>query len=472
MQKPFHYPWLTLLCILFVTSGYLKAQNLLTYKVTGVVIDHESQSPLSGARISSPNGAILAQAGKTGEFSFSFKHPTQFTVNYVGYTPQTYTVEPEFDLHIEIKLKVQPIEFDTEVITDENIKTVYPKKEIFMYDYGFLDDYFLMTLYDPNTQESRLELMDESRTIIDTKSDFEEPVSAFFRDCLGNIHVLSSNYAYQVNVSEGKLITQKGDIQQFNTVVKPCQGSLDQSVFFKTLQTAHILDYFFFFAKEKAQLLTRIADSTSINLLADEGRMYKKFAQDRPKNFLNISDDEPLPIFTQSTDYKRDTAQSILTPPSINTLAVDADARGRREKRMKEIDKRFMSTVWTPKVFAPLKILNRQVMIFDHPNSVLLKFTAGGTIIDSIPISYHKERAWNREILTDEEGERAFARFGRWGNQRIQQIDLLTGQLTGMEFDIPYEFAQNMKIKGDYLYFIWRTHQNDPVRRLYQLQIR
>jgi hypothetical protein len=99
-----------------------------------------------------------------------------------------------------------------------------------------------------------------------------------------------------------------------------------------------------------------------------------------------------------------------------------------------------------------------------------LRFDPQGNEVDRLGISYTRLNDWKKEILVNEEHTEAFTLTEKDGYLTVHKIDMQSGALTD-EWELPYPYVQKIRIRGSYIYFTYRDKVDDPVKRIYRLQM-
>ena len=117
---------------------------------------------------------------------------------------------------------------------------------------------------------------------------------------------------------------------------------------------------------------------------------------------------------------------------------------------------RGMMKIFYPILNAPLVTTDSFIYIFNHPDNQLQFIKESGEQLYHIPITYHQTGKWKKEILFDQQTEKAYTCFNTRSGETIHQIFLEDGTLgPGIPIDRP--FIKHKKVHGGYLYFLYKN---------------
>jgi myo-inositol-hexaphosphate 3-phosphohydrolase len=104
-------------------------------------------------------------------------------------------------------------------------------------------------------------------------------------------------------------------------------------------------------------------------------------------------------------------------------------------------------------------------------NSKIVAYDLDGNYLKEVPINYHNNKDWGKEIIVNEEKTRCFAKFTRNGETSLIEINPDTGQMLKKYVLEEHAFPTKIRVRGneihylskDYFegeqkYFLWRQH--------------
>ena len=417
------------LVFFFLIPVFSFSQN--EHALLGILTDKESGEPLIYARIIEKGYQNGTFSDEKGRFSLDCHSLfPEIEVSSMGYKKEVFSLQIKGSDTLYLSLNPSPVQLGEVLIRDHQVELAFPDPEIYIFDYEFLGEYLLLTVHDAVLNRSKVVLVDDRDSIIATAMG-PEPPGRLVRDCMGNIHVLSRNFACQIAFSGDQLLLDPFPLEEYEKIVEPCIGHLEGSLFYEGYaHNQHKIFVFYRGGDNKAQHLVHILNREKELQMAEEG--------------FSISG----PV----------TAASLLKDPRTDNPAFMFDAF-------------FYNHTFFAKIFAPLHILGKQVLVFDHVNGNILKYDALGNENGRIPISYHKERRWKKAIYTDPIRKEAYTATLKNGYTLLNEIDLETGLITH-EWDIPKPFVYKILIRNGVAYFLYKDAIYDDVKRLYKLQLK
>ena len=414
-----------LLFLLLLGSQLLQAQ---TRSQIGYVKDAQTNEPLEGAFVASPGSEKGTYTNEEGLFILEItdEKAVEVVVKYLGYKTEIFISDPTKAKPIEVFLTQDEITLKPTVITDKALRRVHPDPTLYIKDYAFLDEYYLMVVLDPDLRRNKLVLLDqELKTVEEHFGLGEEPVS-LFTDCMGAKHYLTPNHACQVDLVNGQLVVQKSSREDFDRVVLPCRALQNDTYYFEDRKSRFATGYYFVEQwKGVKSGFYWTMDSVSIRTMEDEGMIDDK----------------------------------IVNPGALATNAQRAGFQA-------ALDARYLEAIQCPESYAPLFMVDGKVTIFDHNRDLIVRFDDHGRVNYEAPINYDKERFWERTILVDEEKKRAFTVFNRLGKYTLAEISLQDGSIL-KRWDLPKRFVSRIQIRDREIYFLYKDNIYDPVNRLY-----
>jgi hypothetical protein len=419
-----------------------------TWILRGQIQETGSHEPIQFANISvkgTPQGAV---SNETGSYRLELEGDEAILeVSRMGYRRKTILVKRNLPVQSQdILLEVSDVQID-EVVISDGLQRVFEDPTLHLYDYEFYDDRLLVIVYDRKMKRSRLALVNDQDSIISI-TDGEEKPGKFFKDCLGNVHVLGKKYACQLwvmdNKSDGSRIGWFRDsLETFYRIVKPCLGSLDEYRYYKFGQgNDQLMHYVAYNAETKEQgSFVQIKDKNKIHQMLDPLGQYAGFASTEAQ-LLSISPE----IWDK-----------------INKL---------------DHNYQFERLAFFYPISAPLHVINEEICLFDHTNGLIHRLAKDGSALPDqevanteIPISYHQEPHWQRVVYRDPIRGEAYAAYLKHGMLTLKEIDLETGELKG-SYELPRQFPSRVQVRDGVVYFLYKELDYDTTNRLYRLRIK
>ena len=130
----------------------------------------------------------------------------------------------------------------------------------------------------------------------------------------------------------------------------------------------------------------------------------------------------------------------------------------------------FTQSLYYEPLYAPLFVNKDTILIFDHYSDQLMKISSRFEKLDSIPISYHKDKDkknWEQPILKDKDENKLYGLFLKHGYYFLKPINLNDGS-TLVSFKLNYRYVENVKVENGYAYYIYRPYESSQKKYLYR----
>lgn len=429
-------PIYTTLFFLFLLGMASQAQSQ-TYFIDGIVTDAETGEPIPYASVrvqgtmfgvmTELDGSFMIELGIVG---------VTLEVSHVSYKKRFVKLEKVPRGQVKIGLQGREYRLDDVVISD-GPQRVLEDKTIYLYDYEFWEDDLFMIIYDREEKRSKLALVNQQDSIIDTDLGPEVP-GKLVKDCLGNVHAIGSEFACQLFAQDGKIGMYQDSLWLYERYVKPCLAKANNFYYYSFSRfNNQILTYYVFDADtQEGEFFVEMKDEVKMHQLLDPhpDNIYNTVAQ-TPEQFLAI------------------------TP------------RQWKEIGKVNVEFQFQQLAFFYPVHAPLRIIDGLVHIFDHTNGKLYRHTQDGGFVDEVPVSYHKQPRWQRSILVDELRDDAYTLYARNGYFTLAEIDLESGGILSTT-ELPRQFPTKVKVRDGVVYFMYQELNYDDTNRLYRMRIK
>ncbi|MBN2174307.1 MAG: carboxypeptidase-like regulatory domain-containing protein [Bacteroidales bacterium] len=452
MKKPL---WINLFLILLL---FLCCQNLHS-QLIGSVYDAGSGEPLANVNIRVQDTRIGTTTNQLGEFSLFIKnYPVIISLSFVGYETKNIRLEMPPLQRIIINLDPKTEVLTGVTIVSERIDTLFSDREYSILDYELLDDGILLLIF--RSRITRSELL---YTDYDGNEKFKLTIlpgkpAGLFKDCLNNIHLLTSSSVYQVFIdNENIRFYDPIDLDIFKSVMMDCMFTIKNRVYFKKSLFYDLVVQFYYVDRKDTtnHFLCEVFDENKIDFL------YKN-----PENFMSsgagnfgLADLRGLPVDTAILD----------------------------KIRFDDVDLRFNRMAYYSEIYVPAFRLGDTVCIFNHPNAKIQFFNLSDSLVNEVPINYHtpknlntlstlqnaffKSTKWEKMILFDEPGKKAFAVYQNInGTKTLKEINLLTGETT-IAMTVPFAHVQKMKVYNNYVYFIYKDWGETQKKKLFRQRV-
>ena len=430
--------------IAIIGLPFLSLSQKSTIHIFGKVTDFDTKKPLSHVNIAVENTIIGTTTDKQGTFKLKVKNRNNFTLafSYIGYEPFSKKVKANQltdTLFINAELLFKPNVLDTfSVSSVSHPDTVFGSAFFSIADFEISQDKFIFLTYEKRLEKgSKVALIADEKTLI---SQVEIPAKAkeLFKDFLGNINVICENSVYSVTVEDKKIELTELPFEKFNSQLKPVVDTLEHKLVYSDYSPN--LPHFDYYA---------------LNLL-DTTKIHFKQVKDKPLEreyrfeyyYLKPKDKLMARKIAAKTGFDKHDVAAAMT--------------------------NFSNSLYYQPLYAPLFVIDDTVMIFDHYENKLFKYDEFATLLDSVSINYHQLKSslkWKRKVIKDEQNDKIYTLYEKNGYAYLRKIDTESGQPIN-NFKLFHRYVEKIKIKNDYIYYIYRPFESLQKKFLYKELIR
>ena len=446
-----------ILLLLLFHAGYSQEGFI----VSGHVTDRASGEPLENVNVSLKSTSEGASTNKFGDFTLRVKQiPFELEFSHIAYEVKTvrYEHEPLMDLEVELTPRTEPLSEVT--ITSQRIDTLYADRIYSVLDYELCKRGILLLIYKSRLSQAELLLQDyEGNKLLKLAILPMKPLG-LYRDCLGEVHILSKDKAYQVAIGDDRIqLYDPYDLDYFSDVMSGCRFMIGSKVYFEALEYFELVKKIYYVNTQDtiSHLLATTADQDKID-----------FLRQNPENYISEMRDAQLDILSRLNGTESDFA-------AIGTL------------RNLDTERRFNKMAYLSRIYAPIFPMRDTIVFFNHPMDVIQVYDTNDVLVKETPIHYHlpnkgdtlsgamfgvvTKNRWTEEVYVDEIGNKAYTTFRKMnGTLDLEEIDLDAGALT-FKLNIPFAYVQKIHVRDGYLYFIYKGFGDTQRKKLFRQQI-
>jgi len=406
-----------LLFVLILMHNVLFAQN--GYVISGHVIDKETGNPVYNVNILEKNTKNGTTTNNNGFFFIKVnKLPTNLGFSHVVYKKVNFECKNSASINIQMQKKVDSLP-EVNVLAHKIVNLV-EKKFFDVVDYEFYGENILLLAY------SYKDIVNPWLIMINNNGDtlFRTPSykeGNFYRDCLGNIHLVSKDFAYQIFIEDQQInLLYPANPDTFYKILNPCVTVINNKYFLKQWSSHNqVLSYSMVNANDSTKKNVKvISDKRALRMLSDRNRFYS----------MGVS------------------------------LPTDADLR-------------FEEMCFFAPIFAPMVKLKTQIAVFNFVDSKIELFEENGVPVKQIPIDFHKLKGWREEIFADEITGKAYSLFKINGISKLCEISLETGEIINENIIPNFKYIENIKVRNGFVYFLYRINSPLELMKLYKMEI-
>ena len=454
-EKAMKPVWIFLLLV----AGPLGAQN--SWQISGYVRNEDREAlPGSLVQVNDSTGVV---ADASGFFQFETPYrPQEMTVRCLGYFPGRVVVAKgdfrDGKARVDVTLTSQETPLTEVSITAKKVEVLARENfQTDIFDYTFAGENLLLLVRERKSWYARL--VTESGELLDQIKLDGRP-TLLHRSCTGSLHLVGEAFAQELTVRATRLDTfARYPLEKFRQFVAPCVQQSRGYFFFRINGLFNqSVTYVYFDPERRRRLLAVIRDQAG-----EEEAMtaYKAFRTGEPL-FLGRSTNKGA-----GEGFGMNNAQE---PENIFS---DAALQQYANSNEQLAHWSWLQVLKQDSVYAPLLKSGDTLLLFDHLHDELKRFDVR-LLADAraIPIRYHHEKGWKKELLQDEASRAIYAHFADNRGHRLCRIGTDAGNVLA-EYALPEVplMAQRMKVRNGFLYFLGRAVPGEPNNNLYKVHI-
>jgi hypothetical protein len=390
------------------------------FLIKGMISDSSTLEAVEGAGIQIAGTANVSLSDTDGNFSIKTKTlPVTLLFSHLCYQERSITIGPSENLFFMIRLSKK-----TKLLPSLTVKTEKPvnitgNQAVFITDYEFSGNNILVLAYNYKLNSKIfLSLLNENGDTLCSTRLKEQ--GKLFRDCFNKDHFITPATAWQVLADSASIdLVYPEDLEVFEEQILPVLAELNGKYFFgKHYYHDQLLQYYYYDKKTaKAEEMRVIMDESKLFMLRDRGRI------------INGADDP-------------------------------------------EMQERFEDMAFYRPVYAPMIKLHDTICIFNFTDSILEFYSDSSKLIKEIPISFHNNKFWKREIFVDDATGKVYTLFRKNGISTIREINMKSGELANSTVIPELPYIDKIKINNHAIYFLYTEHSDlADYKKLYKMRI-
>ncbi|MBK6342503.1 MAG: carboxypeptidase-like regulatory domain-containing protein [Flavobacteriales bacterium] len=439
------------LSALFIAIGVmLRAQPSL---LSGVVLDSETNQPLSGAHISIPGTDEGEVSDAEGRFSLNVRRgvDVQLRITYTGFTELKQKVPAKEVATGEVlllRLARGAILLDpTEVRARIAPEVVFKRPDLHVGGYlANADGLWVLAYSKPQLWHSQADagqrVMQAARLVLlDTL--LREMASIGLPDDARAMHCDHGGRPVVEGAREGWIARREGDLLAL--------GRLDR----ETLREA-VLPW---------------TDSLGGKLLGNNRNeaypAFEHFARDLKTNkdqlLCTVQDDFMIELFRSQYKYMSGPDKVIAMDLEIET--------GIDRELIAGFMTGFHKDLYFKVPYAPLFVVRDTLCVFDHAKERIRRFMAEGTAVAEVKMRHAAERHWAKTLIQDQHSGQVYALFRQGPRTWLRSVDVRDGSI-GAPSMLVHPFPEDVQVHEGHAYYVYRPHGSTQKRTLYRERLR
>lgn len=439
------------LTLLFFLGVVLVGQaQTRTIVITGTTMD-ELGDTIGGVKVSvvgAPSKFVYSRSN--GSYSLPFTYDPSKTndilFHSVFYQDRSIRIDKRklrrvlndtlFNQHVKLSY-VQTL-LEGPVVRPDNPPTeVFSSDSISVSDFEFFNHQLILLTYEKNIRKgTEILLTDYSQNVID-RHEVPGIAVRLFKDYTGRIYVITEKEVYKIGVRNNKLGLSKVVREEFYGITQRILDSLGEYYYYSDYNEYY--PAFHYYAQQFGDTTAKVVHNIEDKFIMELYRSEYKYVDGQEKLWA----------------LRREQATGI-------------------DKEIWIGAKYFTNNLYYEAPYAPLFVKEDSVFIFDHYEGMLYKLDRTTEKTDSVPIVYHRltrPHEWEQPLIADASTQEIFALFMRAGHYYIKQINTDDGT-TSPAFKFYFKFVEQVKIKEDYVYYIYRPYESYQKKFLYKEKIK
>lgn len=322
---------------------------------------------------------------------------------------------------------------EVSVSNERKVDTVFGTWKYSVADYEFIDDKMLILTFKKSLEKPTLRLIDANKTVL-SSFDLPDEAQKFYRDYMGHVNVMCANHIYRVTIKDNVLHLVSLPVEDYKKFIMPCVDSAHGSIYFSNYQRDYPeFTYYAYNSSEKIfQTIKKVSDPEVIH--------------DYNMEYYFLQSKERLQVRKLANYY------------GIDFHRVAATMNG------------YTSSIYYTPLYSPLFVMEDTICLFDHTSNAIFKYDGKLNQLDSIPIEYNHPkswREWKNEVIIDKEANKAYALYQKNGFYYLKRINMNTGKIEH-SFKLSNQYVEKIKVKGDYVYYIYRPFESLQEKFVYK----
>jgi hypothetical protein len=410
--------------LLVLTSGAC-AQRQFHY-FYGNIIDQSTLRPVVDVNITFQGLKMGYVSDKKGEFSFFLDTiPVYMIISYMGYETKKIWLDgtsPKLNIRLSPAALVLG---EVEIVAKAGPDIFYKDPSYAVLDYEPDSSRVYILIFRSTLAEAELICKTMDGKLLASAGRFPFKPDSLFRDCLGNVHLLCHDSAYQVFTdSAGISLVYPTTMEKFETVLKNCVASTSSKLFFKKITNDGFgIDFY------------RVDRVTRTN-----------------EKMASVVDEENLSRLRRNQDdYGRIRSSTI--------------PDGRKEFEEWNFAKKIM---YRPRTATMVRI-GASICIFNSADMTIEFYTPEGEFTSKVRLDMSKvsDGKWTKEIYVDEVRKKAYTSFNRNGEFTIYRVDLETGSLVRSS-RLVHIFPQRIKVNDGRAFYMYNVPGEPDNKQLFK----
>ncbi|MCU0435804.1 MAG: carboxypeptidase-like regulatory domain-containing protein [Bacteroidia bacterium] len=404
----------------------------------GIVRDKSTGEPIpwAGVLIKGTTQGALTDAGGNFKVRCS-QFPITLVITSLGYLTTEFVVnEPDTS---KTYLLAPNVKLLGEVVIEANaIKCIQQDSSLMAADVEFYDDFLLLLAHGPGRLSSQLILSDLNGKVV-SKLALNKNAEELYRDCLGNVHLLGKDSAWQIFYDYEKLrLIYPNTRAEIERNLYPCKLFYEGRLYLQYWSFHELRCRYFVSESGETKQFYYTCDTANVEYFCEKYDMrYFLSKRRRQEGYLY-----PVSVIKSNIDLFR------------SEIILDAQDR-----------------TYIRKLNAPMVVSDNSVWVMKYKENNALRFNDSCAVTDSTTLQLNEVNGWSGTIWRDEITGNIYTSAVR--NNITTLILLHPVYFTPVQY-IEIEkmpFITKMIIRDGYAYFLYIDRHEDVNRLLYRMRL-
>lgn len=425
---------LFLFLLLNLTALHLSAQTV----AGGRVIDKNSGEPVPWAGVIIKGTTQGALTNAQGRFTLKCsQYPITLVITSLGYTTGEFQLaEPDTSHTFLLAPNTKLL---GEVVIEANaIKCIQQDSALMAADVEFYDNYLLLLANGTGPFPSKLILSETDGKVISTMA-LTQNVQELYRDCLGNVHLLGKDSAWQLFYDYEKLrLIYPNTRREVERTLHPCKLFYGGKLYLQYYSFHNLRCRYYVSENGNTQLFYYASDTATISYFCEKYDI---------RYFLT----------------KRRKGEGYFYP--VREIKNNIDLL------RSEIIPDQQDCQYIRQLNAPMVVSDSAVWIFRTDDRLAVRFNTNDELTDSATLALQQLPGWSGKIWRDETTGRIYSSTVTKGITTLLLLDSNNFSIL-QKTEIPQmPFITKMIIRDGFAYFLYIDRKSDKNRLLYRMRL-
>ena len=430
---------LILICSLLLSAFELNAQAIT---VEGLVTNDEKEIVRSVKVIYGSRVQDFTSTNSKGHYVFKIDASKLDSIQFIHVSYQVKTIRVSDKLRKKIKndtlhlnVKLSDIELGVIEVGVKKPDTLFGTQQYSIADYEIdrSNGNLVLLTYEKNLKKGcKIRLLNHKHKEIDSYIILDESIE-LKTDFRKQIHLITTEHVYLVAIENNRIYVYKEENEYYYKYLAPIVDTLNDRIYYSNYSEIYPAFDYLEFNRTDSVYTTMLA--VKDKPLMEQYRAEFKFTDVRTK------------LWAHNKQIETGIDKEVWVGAAVFTKSV----------------------YYTP-LYAPLFVQGDTVLVFDHYDNALKKYTPQNGVVDSIDINYHvnsRKSGWEQPLIQDKPAQKVYALFMRNGFTYLSLLNTNTGQII-KTFKLYYKYIEKIQIINNEVYYIYRPYESIQKKYVYR----